>query len=117
MRLEKQREEEVARRKGLAVKTVLGLIWLGICFAAAYFFVGWLFETGELRPSFFWNQLFIPRSINADWVQVLAAIIIVVIMNFFVLLGFGFTSRKGRVRPGTPSLRSRNPDPLDKKYY
>jgi hypothetical protein len=48
--------------------------------------------------------------------QILAAIVIVVFMNFFVLLGFGFSSRTGRIRPGTPSLKSRNPDPLDKRY-
>ena len=117
MRLEKQREEAVAKRKGTAVKTVFGVIWLGICFAGAYFFVGWLFDTGELSASFFWNQLFIPRAIDADLLQILVAVVIVVIMNFFVLLGFGFSSRIGRVRPGTPSLKSRNPDPLDKNYY
>ena len=116
MRLEKQREEEVARRKGMTGRTILGFIWLGICFAAAYFFIGWLFETGELRPSFFWNQLFIPRWVSVDALQILAAIVIVVVMNFFVLLGFGFSSRSGRTRPGTPSLKSRNPYPLDREY-
>jgi ABC-type Na+ efflux pump permease subunit len=116
MRLEKQREDEVRRRKGTTGKTILATIWLGLCFAAAYYFIGWLFETGELTPNFFWNQLFIPRQINEDWLQILAAIVIVVVMNFFVLLGFGFSSRTGRIRPGTPSLKSRNPDPLDKRY-
>jgi hypothetical protein len=117
MRLDRQREEAAAKRKGMAVKTILGAIWLGLCFAAAYYFVGWLFETGELRPSFFWNQLFIPRWVTADWIHIIAAALIVVVMNFFVLLGFGFSSRTGRIRPGTPSLKSRNPDPLDKHYY
>ena len=116
MRLEKQREEELARRKGNWYRTILGAIWLGLCFAGAYFLLGWLFDTGQLRPSFFYNQLFVPRSIDTDLLQILVAIVIVVIMNFFVLLGYGFTSRRGRIRPGTPSLRSRNPDPLDKEY-
>lgn len=117
MRLEKMREEEVARRKGTTIKTILGAIWLGICFGAAYFFVGWLFEQGYVSPNFFWNQLFIPRAVNEDWIQILAAFIVVVVMNFFLLLGYAFASSTGRTRPGTPSLESRNPDPLDKKYY
>lgn len=116
MRLEKQREEELARRKGNTGRTILGVIWLGMCFAGAYFLLDWLFSTGQLRPSFFYNQLFVPRSIDPDMLQILVAIVIVIIMNFFILLGFGFTSRSGRIRPGTPSLRSRNPDPLDKEY-
>jgi hypothetical protein len=116
MRLEKQREDEVAKRKGTTGKTILGVIWLSLCFAAAYFFVNWLFETGELTATFFWNQLFIPRLVSEDWLKILASFIILVVMNFFILLGFGFSSRVGRVRPGTPSLRSRNPDPLDKRY-
>ena len=116
MRLEIQREEEVAKRKGSAVKTIIGGIWLAICFAAAYYLVGWLFETGELTPNFFWNQLFIPRVVTEEWIQILAALVIVIVMNFFLLLGYGFSSGIGRTRPGTPSLQSRNPDPLDKKY-
>lgn len=114
MRLERQREEMVAKRKGTMVKTILGVIWLGLCFAAAYYFIGYLFDTGELSPSFFWNQLFIPRWVKPDALHIIAAVVIVAVMNFFVLLGFGFSSRTGRVRPGTPSLKSRNPDPLDR---
>jgi hypothetical protein len=116
MRLEIQREEAVAKRKGTAVKTIFGVIWLGICFAAAYYLIGWLFETGELSPNFFWTQLFIPRQVTADWIQVLAAFIVVIVMNFFLLIGYALTSSLGRTRPGTPTLHSRNPDPLDKKY-
>lgn len=117
MRLERQREEEVARRKGSAFKTIIGTIWLGLCFAGAYFFVGFLFQEGYVRPSFFWNQLFIPRWIDADWIRILFAVFIVFLMNFFLLIGFAFSSATGRTRPGEPSLKSRNPDPLDKTYY
>jgi hypothetical protein len=116
MRLDTQREAEAEKRKGLMVRTVAGVIWLGINFTVAYLFVGWLFETGELTPGFFWNQLFIPRQINVGGLQILVAVVIVVIMNFFVLLGYGFSSSSGRTRPGTPSMESRNPDPLDKNY-
>ncbi len=116
MRLDTQREAAAAKRKGLMVRTIIGAIWLAINFTAAYLFVGWLFETGELTPGFFWNQLFFPRWIEEEAIRIIAAIVIVVIMNFFVLLGFGFSSPAGRTRPGTPSLKSRNPDPNDKRY-
>ena len=115
-RLDIQREAETAKRKGSAKKTILGIFWLGICFSAAYFFVGWLFESGNLSPNFFWNQLFIPRQVSAQGIQILAAILFVVVMNFFVLIGFAFSSSIGRTRPGTPSMITRNPDPTDSKY-
>jgi hypothetical protein len=117
MRLDAQRDRETAKRKGSAVKTILGFIWLSLCFTAAYYLISWLFETGEVNPSFFWNQLFIPRQINLAGLKMLISVVIVVIMNFFVLLGYGFSSRTGRIRPGTPSLKSRNPDPNDKSYH
>lgn len=116
MRLDTQREAETARRKGSAVKTILGLIWLAICFGAAYYLVTFLFDSGEVTPGFFYNQLFIPRQIKVEGLKILISVVIVTIMNFFVLLGYGFSSRTGRTRPGTPSLKSRNPDPIDKKY-
>lgn len=117
MRLEKRREEEVARRKGSAVKTIIGIIWLGLCFAGAYYFVGFLFQEDYVRPSFFWNQLFIPRQIDAEGIRILFALFIVFLMNFFLLIGYAFSSSTGRTRPGKASLKSRNPDPLDKKFY
>jgi hypothetical protein len=115
-RLDIQRDAETAKRKGSAKKTIFGVIWLGICFAAAYFFVGWLFDSGNLSPSFFWNQLFIPRQVSAQGIQILAAFLFVIGMNFFVLLGFAFSSSSGRTRPGTPSMMTRNPDPSEGKY-
>jgi heme/copper-type cytochrome/quinol oxidase subunit 2 len=116
MRLDTQREAATAKRKGMMVRTVIGTIWLGINFAVAYFLISYLFENGDLNQAFFWNQLYIPRQVGFDGLKILISIVIVVIMNFFVLLGFGFSSSTGRIRPGTPSMVSRNPDPNDKKY-
>ena len=116
MRLDAQRDEETARRKGSGVKTILGLFWFGLCFAAAYFLINYLFESGELAPNFFYNQLFIPRQLKVPGLKIVVSVVIVVVMNFFILLGYGFSSKTGRIRPGTPSMSSRNPDPNDKKY-
>ena len=116
MRLDTKRDAETARRKGSAWKTIVGFIWLALCFGAAYYLITFLFESGEVRPSFFYNQLFIPRQIKEEGLKILISVVIVTVMNFFVLLGYGFSSRTGRTRPGTPSLKSRNPDPTDKKY-
>lgn len=116
MRLDTQRDAEAQRRKGSAGRTIIGFIWLGLCFAGGYFLISWLFDSGELNPNFFWNQLFIPRQIKIEGLKILVAVVIVAIMNFFILLGYGFSSSSGRTRPGTPSMKSRNPDPTDKKY-
>jgi hypothetical protein len=116
MRLDTQRDAATAKRKGMMIRTIGGVIWLGINFAVAYYLISYLFENGDLSSGFFWNQLFIPRQIGIEGLKILVAIVIVVIMNFFVLLGYGFSSASGRTRPGTPSMQSRNPDPNDKKY-
>ena len=116
MRLEAKREAEVAKRKGLAFRTIVAIIWLGICFILAYLFVGWLKENEYLQVGFFYNSLFIPRTISEDLVWLGFTFVLVIIMQFFLLLGYAFFSPEGRLRTGTPSVKARNPDPLDKKY-
>jgi hypothetical protein len=43
-------------------------------------------------------------------------VVFVVIINFFVLLGYAVASPVGRRHPGTPSMYSQEPDPDDRKY-
>ncbi len=52
MRLDEAHEAELARRKGNSWKTILQLIWLGICAVGAYFLATRLFNTEILfRPT------------------------------------------------------------------
>lgn len=116
MRLDAQREHELEKRKGLAGRTILALIWLAICIGAAYFLVNWLLETERLRMSFFYFQLHIPQTVSQEFLVAGSILVVVLIINFFVLVGYGLVSPIGRRHPGTPSRYSPDPDPDDRKY-
>ena len=113
MRIEKVRQEQLRRRKGLARRTFLQAIWLAICFGAAYFVAQWLLAEQYLTYEFFYRRLFVPRGVPE--IVLLGAIIltIVILFQFFVLLGYLFGSSEGRARTGIASAESKNPDPLD----
>ena len=44
MRLDAQKERELEKRKGFALRTIISVIWLAICIGGAYFLIDWLFE-------------------------------------------------------------------------
>lgn len=116
MHLERKREAELARRRGLAIKTIIALLWFGLCFAAAYYLVNWLFDSEVLSISFFYNRLAIPRSVDEAIIRAGLMVLIVFLVQFFVLIGYAFASPIGRLHPGTPSLRSSEPDPNADQY-
>lgn len=116
MRLEKKRLSDLEKRKGLTGRTIIQTIWLMITAVAAYF----LIETFIAQELFSYQQvrrwLFISPTVP-DWaVQAGVILAFVIVMQFFFVFGFAFFSNIGRVRPGTPTLISRDPDPLDKEY-
>ncbi len=116
MRLDAQRDRELEKRKGFALRTILAVIWLAICIAIAYFLIDWLFENNYLNLGFFYGQLRIPPIIP-EWAIIAGSmLIVIVIINFFVALGYAFFSPTGRRRSGTASLYSSDPDPDDQKY-
>jgi hypothetical protein len=116
MRLDAKRERELNRRKGLATRTIAAVIWLAICIGAAYFFINWLFETERLRMSFFYGPLHIPTWVSEGWIIAGSVLVIVIIVNFFVLIGYALVSPNAKRKPGTPSMYSSDPDPDDKKF-
>ena len=116
MRLDMKNDAELARRKGTARKTILAVLWLGFCFVLAYFVTGWLLDTDTINMSFFYNQLRIPRTVDEVFIRIGMIVVFVFIMQFFVLIGFAFSSPQGRLRPGNASVYSRNPDPNESKY-
>ena len=111
MRLEHKREMEQASRKGLAKRTILGVIWLAFCFAVAYFATEWLVENGIISYNRLYTRLFIPRSVDQSILQLGIMFLIVIIMQFFILIGYGLFSAAGKRRPGEASLYSQEPDP------
>lgn len=116
MRLDAKRERELSKRKGLALRTVLAAIWLGICFVAAFYLVSYLFEQEVLTWGFFRGQLRIPYTVSDLAILIGAMVILVVAINFIVLVIYGLFSSTGRRRPGTPSMYSADPDPDDHKF-
>ena len=116
MRLERKHDAELEQRRGLAIKTIIALIWFGLCFTAAYFLVNWQFDSDILTTGAIYNRLRIPTTVGEDFIRIGLMVLIVFLMNFFVLVGFAFASPLGRVRPGKPSLRSREVDPNADRY-
>lgn len=113
MRLEKKREEEIARRKGLTGRTIFQVIWFVLSFAIAYFFVNYLFDNGYLTESLLYSQLFIPRTVPPLAVRILVMVGVVIVMQIMYYMGFFIASPEGRRRTGSASLHSRNKDPFD----
>lgn len=116
MRLERKRQAELAQRKGLAVRTIIAVIWFGLCFVAAYFIVNWLFESETVTLGFFYGRLHIPTSVSEGFIRAGLMVVIVLLIQFFVLLGYAFASPVGRIRPGDATLRSSEPDPNADQY-
>lgn len=116
MRLERKHDAELAKRKGMAIKTIAALIWFGLCFTAAYFLVNWLFDSEILSIGLIYNRLHIPRTISEEFIRAGLMILIVFLIQFFLLVGYAFASPIGRTRPGDPSLESREPDPNADRY-
>lgn len=117
MRLEKKRDEELARRKGLTGKTIIQVIWLLISSVIAYFLSTFLFEQEVITYNMLYTQLAIPRDVPQVVVLGGLILLIVAVMQIFLILGFVLASPEGRRRSGEPSLHSRIKDPFDDQWY
>ena len=116
MRIEKQKEQELARRRGLAGRTVLQLVWFIASGIAGWLIFRFLFAQDLLSYEFFYGELGIPDAIP-QWAIYGALILIAMIaMHFLLVLGFTAMSPQGRARTGQPTAHSRNPDPLEREY-
>jgi hypothetical protein len=116
MRLDAKRERELAKRKGLAVRTILAFAWLAFCFVVAYFLVNYLFQEDVFTWRFFRTQLRIPYTVSDLAIQFGVMVVLVVAVNFVILVIYGLFSSTGRRRPGTPSMYSADPDPDEHKF-
>ena len=116
MRLDKYHEQELAKRKGLATRTIVQFVWLVISAGLSYLLLQFLFSRDYLDYDFFYETLGLPRSID-EWMILAGSILIIVLfMQFFLILGYAFASPSGRQRPGNPTAYSSTPDPLQDEY-
>lgn len=117
MRLEKKKNQELAKRKGLTGRTIAMVIFFLLSFVVAYFLANYLFAEGYLTTALFYNDLFIPEVVPEAGLKFITMFAIVVAMQIIFVLGFMLASPDGRRRTGDPSLYSRNKDPFDRPNY
>jgi TRAP-type C4-dicarboxylate transport system permease small subunit len=116
MRLEKKRDSELAERKGLAVRTIIQTIWLVLSGIIAYVALDWIFSSEQLTYDFFYTSLGIPRSVPEAVIMGVLIILIVLVMQFFLVMGYAIASPQGRQRTGDPSPYSSTYDPMQDDY-
>jgi hypothetical protein len=113
MRIEKKHEAELEQRKGLTKRTILASIWLIISFAISYLAAGWLMGGDILGLDFFYQEIGIPETFSEVVLQIVVALVIFLLIQFVVLIGYAVASPKAKMRTGTPSTYSSEPDPYD----
>ncbi len=117
MRLEKRQQAELAKRKGLAGKTIIQFIWLSISFVVAYFVASYLFGSKILNLAGFYSIFGVNRNQVPSWVFIgLVMLGIVIVMQVILYMGFVFGSEEGRRPTGRPSIHSRVKDPNDNEW-
>lgn len=113
MQLDARREAELARRHGRARRTVFMLIWLAICAGIAYFLARWLVDTAVVQPAAAYRQLSLPGWVPEWAIFAGLVLLIVIVMQLIVLLGYMLFSPEAHRRTGQPSLDSRHPELQD----
>lgn len=116
MRIEKKREAELAKRRGLTGRTILAVIWLVVSFALSYFFATWILNGELLGIDYFYNQMGIPDSVNEVIIQIGLAVVVFTAFQFFLLIGYAIASPKAKMRPGTPTIYTAEKDPYDTTF-
>ena len=116
MRLDQRRDAELARQKGLTTRTIIQFIWLALSAFLAYLALNYLFASEQLSYEFFYSTLLIPRAVSQPVILAVLILIIVIVMQFFLVMGFAIASPKGRERTGNPSPYSDNYDPMQDDY-
>lgn len=110
MRIEMKRDAETAKRKGLANRTVFAVIALIVGFVLSYVVATYLFNNEILTYNFFYNQLFIPKTVSEDIIRFAVAFVMVFVLQFFAIIAYAIASPEARVRPGTPTAIAQDPD-------
>ena len=116
MQIEKQRQQELKEREGLAKRTVAQTVWLLLSGVIVYFVVMYLFEQEILTYAFFYSSFGLPEWVD-DWmIEAVLVLVGVFILQFFFVLGYAFASPQGRRATGKASARAHDPDPLENVY-
>lgn len=113
MRIDKKKAAELEKRKGLTGRTIIAFLWLAVSFFVAFLISTWLFSSEVIGTDIFYKDLSIPETVSEIVLRLGLAFVIWVIVQFLVLIGYAATSPKAKMRPGTPTSYSSEPDPYD----
>jgi hypothetical protein len=116
MWIDRKRQQETEKRKGLSVRTgvVVGVLVSG--FIGAYLLTAWLFSSGTMSIDLFYNNLGIPRTISQNTIHIVLVLFIVFALQFLAVIGFAMANPEARKRSGQPSAVAQNPDLYDSLY-
>ena len=116
MWIDRKRELETEKRKGLSLRTgvVVGVLVIG--FVGAYLLTGWLFSSGTLSMDLFYADLGLPRTVSENTVHIVLVILIVLSLQFLAVLGFAMGNPEARKRSGRASAVAQSPDLYDSQY-
>ncbi len=117
MRIDMKRDAETAKRKGFAGRTIFAVVALIVGFALSYVVTTYLFNNEILTDSFFYNQLFVPRTVSEDVLRLAVAFVMVFVLQFFAIIAYAIASPEAKIRPGTPTAIAQDPDYYEAYTY
>ena len=117
MRIDMKRDAETAKRKGLAGRTIFAVTALIVGFGLSYAVTTYLFNSEVLNVNFFYNQLFVPRTVSEGIVRFAVAFVMVFVLQFVSIIAYAVASPEARVRPGTPTAIAQDPDYYEAYTY
>jgi len=116
MRIDMKRQAELNQRQGLTWRTLLSVVWLAICLVAAYFFTGWLIDSGALSEGLIYGTLSLPPQLNWMVIRLVTMVVLVVGLQFVAVVFFAMISPHARERSGQPTARAQSLDYYEKQY-
>jgi hypothetical protein len=116
MRIDMKRAAEVNQRKGLTGRMLLTLLWLALCLVLAYFFTGWLFDSGVVDFTSIYNALSLPEGLGPGIVRLMAIVILVVALQFTAVVVMAMAKPEARERTGRPTAVAQSVDFYEQQY-
>ena len=116
MRIEMKREAELAKRKGLANRTMFALIGMGVTLALAYLVTTILFSLEVITPRFFYSELSVPPEVSEGVLQLAVVFLLFCVFQLIMMMGFAVISPEARARTGKPTIDVKEPDYFDQHY-
>lgn len=116
MRIDMKREAELAKRQGFANRTLVSLAGMGATLVVALLLATVLFSLKIITPEFFYEELVVPTAVSESVLRLTTTLILFVIMQLFLLMGYAILSPSARAKTGQPTVRAVDPDYYDMHF-